>query len=147
MKKEILVFLIILIICLVVSKFVFSFAFVHGVSMSPTFSDKQLIFINKIDRNYNDNDIIIFKKNKKKFIKRVVAVPGDKIVIKDSCLYVNDKYYENINIEWFHFNQKDYQLKEEEYFILGDNLSNSIDSRYSEIGLVYMNEIIGKVIC
>ena len=54
---------------------------------------------------------------------------------------------ENINIEWFHFNQKDYQLKEDEYFVLGDNLSNSIDSRYNEVGLVYKNEIIGKVIC
>lgn len=147
MRKEILVFSLILIICLIVSKFVFSFAFVHGDSMSPTFSDKQLIFINKIDRNYNNYDIIIFNKNDRKLIKRVVAVPGDKIVIKDNCLYVNDKYYENINIEWFHFNQKDYQLKEEEYFVLGDNLSNSIDSRYNEVGLVYNNEIIGKVIC
>ena len=89
MRKEILVFSIILIICLIVSKFVFSFAFVHGDSMSPTFSDKQLIFINKIDRNYNNYDIIIFNKNDRKLIKRVVAVPGDKIVIKDNCLYVN----------------------------------------------------------
>lgn len=146
MKKEILVFSFILIFCLVVSKFVFSFAFVHGVSMSPTFSDKQLIFINKIDKNYNYNDIIIFKKQNRKLIKRVIAVPGDIIVIKDNSLYVNNNYYENINIEWFYFNQKDYQLKDEEYFVLGDNLLNSIDSRYNEVGLVYKNEIIGKVI-
>ena len=80
-------------------------------------------------------------------IKRVVAVPGDHLVIKDSTLYINgdvvDEPYlseENLNFE----GEADIQLGDNEYYVLGDNRHVSSDSR--SFGPVKDEDIESKLI-
>ena len=123
------------------SHFFYQIYFVHGISMEPTLHDKEMILIKKYNLDINYNDIVIVKKNNKIIIKRVVGIPNDTIEI-NHYLYRNgqkiDDYYINddkkINVT----------LKEDEYFILGDNRNESIDSRSEEIGIINKNNIIGK---
>ncbi len=123
------------------SHFFYQIYFVHGISMEPTLHDKEMILVKKYNLDINYNDIVIVKKNNKIIIKRVVGIPNDTIEI-NHYLYRNgqkiDDYYINddkkINVT----------LKEDEYFILGDNRNESIDSRSEEIGIINKNNIIGK---
>ena len=86
-----------------------------------------------------------------KFIKRIIGLPNEKIEIKENKIYINDKLLE----ETFKkiTNEKD-QMKdfssitipENEYFLLGDNRPQSLDSRYWEPATIKKEDILGKVI-
>lgn len=114
--------------------------------MYPTLSDKDLILIKKYKISVNRNDIVVIKKNDKIIIKRVLGVPGDKLLIKEGYLYINNKKYDNAFIEYSGLLKKELILGIDEYFVLGDNKNQSIDSRYEEIGIIYKNEFIGTKI-
>ena len=144
--KNVLKIIIIGIICFLVSKYIFSLCVVHGNSMSPTLKDKQIVFEIKIVNKINYNDIVVIKKGNLKIIKRVVGKPKDKLIIKDNYLYVNDKKYNDIFIENAGNLNELLILNDNEYFALGDNINNSIDSRDNKIGVIKINEIKGKII-
>lgn len=144
--KNVLKIIIIGIICFLVSKYIFSLCVVHGNSMSPTLKDKQIVFEIKIVNKINYNDIVVIKKGNLKIIKRVVGKPKDKLIIKDNYLYVNDKKYNDIFINDAGNLKNLLILNDNEYFVLGDNINNSIDSRDNKIGVIKINEIKGKII-
>lgn len=144
--KNVLKIIIIGIICFLVSKYIFSLCVVHGNSMSPTLKDKQIVFEIKIVNKINYNDIVVIKKGNLKIIKRVVGKPKDKLIIKDNYLYVNDKKYNDIFINDAGNLRNLLILNDNEYFVLGDNINNSIDSRDNKIGVIKINEIKGKII-
>lgn len=144
--KNVLKIIIIGIICYFVSMYIFSLCVVHGNSMSPTLKDKQIVFETKIINKINYNDIVVIKKGNLKIIKRVVGKPKDKLIIKDNYLYVNDKKYNDIFIENAGNLNELLILNDNEYFVLGDNINNSVDSRDSKIGVIKINEIKGKII-
>lgn len=107
--------------------FVFSAVRVSGISMLPTLQDKQIIFVNKMAywKNAPQNgDIVIVREpiDNIQVVKRIVGTPGTAITIED----------------------KTFILKEDEYYIEGDNRDNSIDSR--AYGPIRSERIIGKVI-
>lgn len=144
--KNVLKIIIIGIICFLVSKYIFSLCVVHGNSMSPTLKDKQIVFEIKIVNKINYNDIVVIKKGNLKIIKRVVGKPKDKLIMKDNYLYVNDKKYNDIFINDAGNLKNSLILNDNEYFVLGDNINNSIDSRDNKIGVIKINEIKGKII-
>lgn len=144
--KNVLKIIIIGIICFLVSKYIFSLCVVHGNSMSPTLKDKQIVFEIKIVNKINYNDIVVIKKGNLKIIKRVVGKPKDKLIIKDNYLYVNDKKYNDIFINDAGNLRNLLILNDNEYFVLGDSINNSIDSRDNKIGVIKINEIKGKII-
>lgn len=80
-------------------------------------------------------------------IKRVIGLPGEKILIKDGNIYVNGKILEEdyINIKT---NGELYieEIPKNKYLLLGDNRMASLDSRNSSIGLVDKEKIVGKAI-
>ena len=128
-----------------INKFFVQLCFVRGDSMNPNLKDGQVILIKKFKLDLQYGDIVVINKNKKIIIKRLVGLPNDKIRI-DKYLYINDQKMDNYYIENKGDVTEEVYLTEDEYFVLGDNLNNSIDSRTKEIGKIYKSEIIGKMI-
>ena len=106
-------------------------------------------------------DIIIFQSSltdvdtgmDKLLIKRVIGLPGDEISIIDNQLYINGEYYPEDYLKDGYTPACEippegeiFTVPEGMYFAMGDNRAGSIDSRYSEVGCVSMDQIKGKVV-
>ena len=118
---------------------------VDGDSMNKTFKNGDILILYKLSK-INRFDVIVLheEKDNEKIIKRVIGMPGDTVAIKDGEIYIND---EKIDDEYAYGITSDYDritLKNDEYFILGDNRLISKDSRY--FGPIKEKEIKGKVI-
>jgi len=125
--------------------------------MYPNFYDKEYILTNIIALHFNDpklGDVVVFKSPEnpdKDFIKRVIGTPGDTILIKNGSVFINGKLIDegaylssSVKTNPGQFVREDLEVKtpEDEYFVLGDNRSNSSDSR--EWGFVPKKYIVGK---
>lgn len=127
---------------------------VVGVSMEPALYNGQQIFINRflyVLFAPGRGDVVVFlpngNENAHYYVKRVVAVPGDHLLVKDGVLYVN-----GIESEWVTdyiadpgIAENELTLESGEFFCIGDNPGNSEDSRSANIGPVKEADIIGKV--
>jgi signal peptidase I len=145
---------------------------VEGSSMLPSLDNGQYIIVNKLAYAQFDlgifdflpffdagddsshhlfgsperGDVIVFQSPRyadRDFIKRIVGVPGDKVEIRDSVVYINDEPLEETYTQgatncpcgpWY--------IEEGQYFVLGDHRSNSSDSR--QFGSIPEGSIIGK---
>ena len=145
-NKKILIIFFIGIMVFIFSKYFYQLGFVNGISMEPSLKDKQLIIIKKNNINVKKKDIVLIKLKNRTIIKRLVGVPGDKLEVKGGYLYVNNKKYDNNRIVDSGNLKDTIKLGEKDYYVLGDNRSNSIDSRYDEIGLISNDEIKGIVL-
>lgn len=128
---------------------------VVGQAMEQTLENDDDILVNKfayIISKPKQGDVIVFLPNGNKkshyYVRRVVAVPGDTVQIKDGALYVNDELYKEstdvASMEDAGIASDVVKLEKDEYFVLGDNRNNSEDSRYANIGNVKRDYIIGK---
>lgn len=133
------------IIVLIINIFFYQICFVHGISMHPTLKDGNIVCIKKYNLSFKQNDIVVIKKNKNIIIKRIIGLPNENIEI-NNYIYVNGKKYKDLYIKNTGDINDIIYLKEDEFFVLGDNIENSIDSRFNEIGIIKRNEIIGKVL-
>lgn len=128
---------------------------VVGQAMEQTLENDDDILVNKfayIISKPKQGDVIVFLPNGNKkshyYVRRVVAVPGDTVQIKDGALYVNDELYKEstdvASMEDAGIASDAVKLEKDEYFVLGDNRNNSEDSRYANIGNIKRDYIIGK---
>ena len=113
--------------------------------MLPTLKNGNLAIIKKYNLKINHNDIVVIKKKDKIIIKRIIGLPNDEIEL-NQYLYVNGEKIDELPKDENKILNGNFLLKENEYFVLGDNRKKSTDSRYEEIGIIKRNEIIGKVI-
>lgn len=150
--KEVLPYIVIIIIVLLIKKFLFSPIRVIGPSMNHTLLDGDIMILDKISYRFNDIerfDIVVIKTNKTKIIKRVIGLPGDKIEYKDNKLCINGEYVKedflDKNTKTYDFTLYDltgYEtIPEGYYFVMGDNREESSDSRI--IGLISKKNIEG----
>ena len=127
-----------------------------GVSMRTTIEDETNLLINRgryLFMKPSHNHIVAFESLSNEqdtiYVKRVVAVPGDTVVIKGGRLFVNGEKYDDVadteSITYSGLAETQLTLGEDEYFVLGDNRNNSEDSRYQSIGLISKKQIKGKV--
>ncbi|MFW6006469.1 MAG: signal peptidase I [Halanaerobiales bacterium] len=125
---------------------------VDGRSMEPTLSNGERLFVNKFIYRFHPperGDVIVFNpqgSSNKKYIKRVIGLPGDTINIKDGKTFINGKPIkeEYIN-ESMDGNFGPYQVPDESVFVMGDNRNHSADSRFPNIvGFVDYDSISGK---
>ncbi len=128
---------------------------VVGPSMSPTLENGEQILVNRIGYKLFDpkrNDLVVFLPNGNEkahyYIKRVIALPGDRVQIKDGIVYINGEPFEEkaevSAIENPLLAEDEIVIGKDEYFVLGDNRNNSEDSRYASIGNVKKEHIIGQ---
>ena len=134
------------IICFIISNFFIKICVIHGESMYPTLKNNHIVLEKLIFNSYNRGDIVVIKKENLKIVKRIVALPHDKIVVKNNYVYVNDKKIDNIITKNGGIINKEIILKKNEYFVLGDNRNKSIDSRNKKIGIIKKNDIQGKIL-
>ena len=127
---------------------------VMGHSMEPTLQDSDNLITDKITYRFRDPkrfDIIVFpfKDNRATLlIKRIVGMPGETVQVIDGNVYVNGYVLED-NYGYAVMTDPGLAadpvvLKEDEYFVLGDNRNNSTDSRFESVGNIHRSEIIGR---
>ncbi|KGE16823.1 signal peptidase I [Paenibacillus wynnii] len=149
MRRFILFFLIVVMLSACNEKTNYQEFIVMGPSMEPTFKDGQII---KVDETYYDtneikrNDLIYFynKQNNLKYVKRILGLPNEEInIMKDSILIEGVEILLPVKIIDNPYVGK-YKTGLNEYFVIGDNYSDSLDSRMG--GPIEKEQIIGKVI-
>ena len=144
--KELVPYIVIIVVVVLIRTFVITPVQVDGESMYPTLLDNQILILKKYDHSYDRFDIVVFKYNNSKLVKRVIGLPGETVSYKNNTLYINDKEIDNIKLDAYTY---DFDLSElgfdripeGYYFVLGDNRTNSLDSRM--IGLISENSILG----
>ena len=130
--------------------------YVKGASMEPNFYDYEYLIIDEISYRFDDpqrGDVIVLKdprNTRQYFIKRVIGLPGESVEVKEGEI----KIFNTENPDGMILNEDKYldiktggeialSLGVDQYFILGDNRSASLDSRI--FGPIEEDEIIGKV--
>lgn len=149
MRSTICVILIIAALACLIANTWISIIRVYGNSMEPTIDGGDIIVSAKTSK-LNRGDIIAMYCNNKLIIRRVIGVPGDWVDIdKDGTISVNGEKLDEYNTD--KIDEVDYsielpmQIQDSKYFVLGDNLLTSIDSRNEEVGLISMEDVLGKV--
>ncbi len=135
-------------------KFIIVNAKIPSASMEPTIMTGDRIIGNRLAYINNDpqrGDIVIFMfpdNEKELFIKRVIGLPGETVVIKNGQVYINGSdspldesdYIVSVPIGDF----GPFTVPQGAYFMMGDNRNNSMDSRYWNKPYVFKDKILGK---
>ena len=133
---------------------------VVGISMSPSLSNGDLVLASKLDYRVHDperGDIVILKDpmdGSKDFIKRIIGLPGDRILIRNRQVFVNSHPLEEpyLSSAWVATPNWPDRATEPDgevvppatYFVLGDNRDHSSDSRL--FGYISRDTIEGKAV-
>ena len=130
---------------------------VKGASMEPTFQSGDYIFTSKITYKFRPikrGDVIVFKSPKNPdidYIKRIIALPGDTLLVDNGTVYVNnnqvtENYISDVTNLWnggYIREGESVTIPEEDIFVMGDNRPRSSDSR--EFGPIPIDSVIGNV--
>lgn len=149
--KNIIEYIIIIVVVILIRAFIITPAKVDGASMEPTLYNNNYVLVNKLDytlNGLNRFDIIVIKYNNRKIVKRVIGLPFEYVNYKNNKLYINNKQiketFNKSDISDFNLESIGYlKIPGDKYFVVGDNRENSLDSR--SIGLISKEDIIGKV--
>lgn len=146
--------LIALIIVIPIRVFVIEPFVVSGSSMFPTFENGDYLIVDKISYELGDpkrDDVVIFKypnDTKKYFIKRIIGLPNETVDIKKGVITITNPATKESTIlkepyiKEAYDSDTHFELKSDEYFVMGDNRNASSDSRYW--GAVKKNLLTGK---
>lgn len=144
--KEFLPYFMIILVVVLIKTFVVSPIRVNGASMDPTLNDKDIMLLDEISYRFSDIerfDIVVVKEEDEYLIKRVIGLPGETVEYKNDKLYIDGKY---VKEDFKHKETFDFSttLGKDEYFIMGDNRTNSTDSRV--FGPISRDKIMGKTL-
>ena len=150
--------LISLVIIIPIRYFLIQPFYVKGASMEPNFYDHEYLIIDEISYRFSQpqrGDIVVFrypKDPKQFFIKRVIGLPGETVKIEDGFVYIiKDGQTNMLNEDYLPGDiqnlvpvggYRETKLASDEYFVLGDNRDQSLDSRI--FGAVKEDYIVGR---
>lgn len=141
---------------------------VSGISMQPNFYAEDKVLVNKLVYTYRipeRGEVIVFQtESGRNYIKRVIALAGDTIMVKGDDVYINgakvaepyiEEQVENANEQGTQYNKFSNFLittegivpatvPEDMLFVMGDNRSYSRDSRDRELGFIPIDSVIGR---
>ena len=126
---------------------------VIGDSMMGTLMDGDNIIVDKISYRFKEPerfDIIAFPNgDNENYIKRIIAMPGETVYIDDAgAIFIDgaelEESYGREVIKDAGLASVPVTLSTDEYFVLGDNRNNSMDSRFKEVGPIKRADIIGR---
>lgn len=144
-----IIFAVVLII--LINKFWVSVFIVDGESMEPNIHDKELVLLNVSKYNSVEpkrGDVVVVRypgdPDHRKYVKRVIGLPNEKLEIKDSRVFINGKRLEEYYLAFDLPTNPDkiVQIESNKYYLMGDNRPFSNDSRY--FGAVEKRFIIGQ---
>lgn len=141
----------------IIPNFVLQRTIVDGASMENTLMDREQLYVEKLSYHFDAlkrYDIIVFypygRDSDDYYVKRIIGLPGEKVQIIGSNIYINDEIlkedYGKEPIENPGRAAAPVYLGDDEYFVMGDNRNMSKDSRNSEVGSVKKENIGGRVI-
>jgi signal peptidase I len=126
------------VVVMIIINFIGRISIVQGSSMAPSLENENRVLINLLTYHFKEperGDIIVFRcptDQKRDYIKRVIALPGEEVEIKDGIVYINDSpmmedYITGIELK---DNFTKILIPPESVYVMGDNRINSEDSRY-----------------
>ncbi|MBV7274579.1 signal peptidase I [Clostridium thailandense] len=144
-----------LVIALLFHTYVFARATVQGPSMQPTLHNNDILFLEKISTetsNVKRGQIVVFDskdENGDYYIKRVIGIAGDTVEIKNGHVYLNgsmlnESYLSSNNITEPSTDESKYIVPDGCVFVLGDNRTNSKDSRV--LGPIKIKDLKGHAV-
>ena len=137
-----------LVATLIINRYLLFKVYIPSESMKPTLEKGDQLFVTRV---YNLNklqrgDVVVFYSNElgDTLIKRLIALPGDEVEIKEGKVYINgtetiEDYVKNPSIY-----NGDFKVPEGKFFFLGDNRANSADARYWANPYIDGSDIKGK---
>ena len=148
--RFILLLLLILCLCLFLSNHYYQLMLIHGDSMEPSFHNMQFVLLDKRKQVVEPGDVVAFWSEglHAVLVKRVVACPGQTVMIRQGRLLVDGKkttLYEKAVFSFAGILSEPIVLSSGEYIVIGDNVEESKDSRYEQVGIIRENDIIGIV--
>lgn len=149
-KKELIIYLTIIITIILIRTFLVTPVRVSGQSMYPTLKNGEIMILNKINYRFNDikrGDIVVIKTDTGKIIKRVIGLPNETLKYENNILYIDGVEVKEpyLKEKTEDFNLSEIRVKKipsNYYFVIGDNRDNSKDSRI--IGLINKKDIKGS---
>ena len=121
---------------------------VDGYSMEPNLHSGEFVIVNKLVYKFGSpqiGDVIVFhfpRDPKQEYIKRVIGLPGDQVVVSNKQVIVNGQILDEPYIAAPPVYESSWTVTEDALFVLGDNRNNSSDSH--NWGLVPLKNIVGK---
>jgi len=145
--------LVVLVLTYLISAFVAQRIVVHNVSMQPTLTEGDILLMDKISYRIREPkrfEIICFDSDYERegLIKRVIGLPGETVMISEGMIFINGNQIKDVagidRVEDSGRASQEIELGPDEYFVLGDNRSESIDSRSEQIGNISKKDIVGR---
>ncbi|MFW5677472.1 MAG: signal peptidase I [Acetivibrio ethanolgignens] len=143
-------FCLLLFLVFLIFQLLIGISFVKGDSMEPTLKNGEMVFYRRFGSTYERGDIVSVRVPAGEYyVKRVIAVEGDTVDIKEGKVYVNGNLLDEPYVAGDTYEQKGtveypYTLEENQIFVLGDNREVSMDSR--TFGPVSRRQIKGKLL-
>ncbi len=136
--------------------FCYQDVYMVGDSMSPTIVDEEKVTMNKLAYYLGSPerfDIVVYKdiddSESYYYIKRVIGLPGETVQIIDGAVYINGEKLLGMASSDYIFTaglaEDVITLGDDEYFLMGDNVNNSEDSRFLTVGNISDSVIVGRV--